>query len=928
MLASKPPYTVPTIPTTTQQIPVRNFSEAAQRTQMSSLALQDGLFTSPTDSEFSDVYDGLDSIRAWDEKKVGEWLHTIRCGQYESLFQANNFTGESLLECDQKMLSEIGIKKIGDRVRINVAIKQLRNRSSLLRTRRNRDSLAILDGLVGTPSSSDSPRTHASRSQTGSTKRFSRQIDASALQNFNSASTGFKVGSRPSSPLADIHSAGLRAHRFAGSPMDSSRAQASGYFSQPGSASSTSGKRPENSPQVATVPTRSNHLRQNSSIDGLTAGGLPIGSPVIKIIHNGGQTKVVNIKYCKTPDDVTSTVLKKLLLPETHFRNYCFYLLTGLDPDPSACRRIPDSELMKICSDSNRTERNRLILRKINDGPPDLDELRKAAKIANDEQQILHNNALQSNNMRNQIKLQKLTGESWHHIQTPISPVTTTDRNRNIMATADDYERQEAQQHHRNTSSQNTKLRSFFGARPPSEMIVQELTTYFPAHQREDIEKTMRMSVRRSQRMSRAASRLSVMSNVSYASSLKDAPPVPSIPSIAESWLAQTPGQPRTPVTRPLSVLSTRYNLPMSSFRDSIASSTLHPLQEESPLEPNRKSYVSFDSGSDTALGGELVRSSFIDDGSGTLGSEVMNERLSVIVAEDGEEEDQALTSFLKGNSFDKHNWMKGDLIGEGSFGSVYLALHAVTGELMAVKQVELPNVAKGTESDKKKTSMIAALKQEINLLQGLRHPHIVQYLGTSSDEEHLNIFLEYVPGGSIAGMLKQYNTFQEPLIRNFTRQILEGLSYLHARNIIHRDIKGANILVDNRGAVKISDFGVSKKTNFNGMNSVPGTRTSLQGSVFWMAPEVVRQSGQSIKSDIWSVGCLIVEMFTGARPFPSMTTLQTLFAVGSNNEKPTIPESASEDAKMFLGQTFEADHEKRPGANELLKERFLQPIA
>ncbi|KAJ9502169.1 ATP binding [Exophiala xenobiotica] len=928
MLASQPPYTVPTIPATTQQIPPRNFSEGAQRTQMSSLALQDGLFTSPTNSEFSDVYDGLDSVRAWDEKKVGEWLQSIRCGQYESLFKANNFTGESLLECDQKILSEIGIKKIGDRVRINVAIKQLRNKSSLLRTRRNRDSLAVLDGFAGTPSSSDSPRTHASRSQTGSGKRFSRQFDPSALQNFSSASTGFKVGSRPSSPLADVHSAGLRAHRYAGSPMDNSRSNpTTGYFSQPSSANSTSGKRPE-TPQIVNIPARTTHMRQNSSIDGLTAGGLPIGSPVIKIIYTGGQTKVVSIKYCKTPDDVTSTVLKKLHLPETHFRNYCFYILTGLDPEPANCRRVPESELMRICGDWSRTERNRLILRKINDGPPDSDELRKAAKIATDESMILHNNALSTNNMRNQIKLQKLTGESWHHIQTPISPVTTTDRNRNVMATADEYEHQEAQQHLRVSSNQSSRLRSFFGARPPSEMIVSELTTYFPAHQREDIEKTMRMSVRRSQRMSRAANRLSVMSNVSYASSLKDAPPVPNIPSIAESWLAQTPGQPRTPAARPLSVVSTRFNLPSSSFRDSIASSTLHPLQEESPLEPNRKSYVSFDSGSDTALSNDLVRGSYIDERSSGLGSEHVNERLSVIVAEDGEEEDQELTSFLRGNSFDKNNWMKGDLIGEGSFGSVYLALHAVTGELMAVKQVELPNVAKGTESDKKKNVMIAALKQEINLLQGLRHPHIVQYLGTSSDEDHLNIFLEYVPGGSIAGMLKQYNTFQEPLVRNFTRQILEGLSYLHTRNIIHRDIKGANILVDNRGAVKISDFGVSKKTNFNGMNGAPGTRTSLQGSVFWMAPEVVRQSGQSIKSDIWSVGCLVVEMFTGSRPFPSMTTLQTLFAVGSNNEKPSIPETASEEAKSFMDKTFEADHEKRPGADELLKEKFLQAMA
>ena len=926
MLASKSPYT--TAFGSAQQVAVRNFSESSGKSQMTATALQDGLFSSPTDSEFSDVYDGLDSIRVWDEKKVGEWLQSIRCGQYEALFKANNFTGESLLECDQKILSEMGIKKIGDRVRINVAIKQLRNKSSLSRSRRNRDSLAILDGFAGTPSSSDSPRTHGSRSQNGSGKRFSRQFDASVLQNFNSASTGFKIGSRPTSPLADVHSAGARNHRYAQSPMNGERNASGGYFSQPGSANSTSGRRPE-TPQLANQTTRAAHLRQNSSIDGLTPGGLPTGSPVIKIIHNGGQTKVVNIKLCRTADDVTSLVLKKLHLPETHFRNYCFYVLNGLEPELVNCRRVTDNELMRICNESTRSERNRLILRKINDGPPDRDELHKAAQIAADESQILHSNAIGTNTMRNQIKIQKLTGESWHNIQVPISPVTTTDRNRNIIATADEYDRQEAQQHLRIPSNQDSRMRTFYGARPPSEMIVQELTSYFPAHQREDIEKTMRMSVRRSQRMSRAQSRLSVMSNLSMASSLRDAPPVPSIPSIADSWFNQAGLGPRGPTARPLSVLSNRFNLSNQSYRDSIASSALQPLQEESPLEPNRKSYVSFDSGSDSAAHAEAARNNYFDESpGGTSNNDPFNERLSIIVAEDGEEEDQALNSFLEGNSFDKSNWMKGDLIGEGSFGSVYLALHAVTGELMAVKQVELPNVAKGTESDKKKTAMIAALKQEITLLQGLQHPHIVQYLGTSSDEDHLNIFLEYVPGGSIAGMLKQYNTFQEALVRNFTRQILEGLSYLHGRNIIHRDIKGANILVDNRGAVKISDFGVSKKTNFNGMNSAPGTRTSLQGSVFWMAPEVVRQSGQSLKSDIWSVGCLVVEMFTGSRPFPSMTTLQTLFAVGSNNEKPEVPENVSEDAKRFMNKTFEADHEKRPGADELLKERFLLPMA
>ncbi|KAI5284715.1 ATP binding, partial [Ascosphaera atra] len=266
-----------------------------------------------------------------------------------------------------------------------------------------------------------------------------------------------------------------------------------------------------------------------------------------------------------------------------------------------------------------------------------------------------------------------------------------------------------------------------------------------------------------------------------------------------------------------------------------------------------------------------------------------------MVITEDGEEEDDDLKAFLAGNNFSEGNWMKGALIGEGSFGSVFIALHSITGELLAVKQVELPSVAKGTEFDKRKNTMVSALKHEIELLQGLHHENIVQYLGTSADDDYLNIFLEYVPGGSIAVMLKQYNTFQEPLIQTFVRQILAGLSYLHSKNIIHRDIKGANILVDNKGAVKISDFGISKKVNPTSMleGDHRHQRTSLQGSVFWMAPEVVRQTAHTTKADIWSLGCLVVEMFIGAHPFPDHSQLQAIFAIGSSQARPPAPENA-----------------------------------
>lgn len=271
------------------------------------------------------------------------------------------------------------------------------------------------------------------------------------------------------------------------------------------------------------------------------------------------------------------------------------------------------------------------------------------------------------------------------------------------------------------------------------------------------------MSMRRSARLSKAASRISVASNLSFTSSLKDAPP---LPNIADAWLGGA-GQSR--VQRPLSV--SRFALPQSAFRDSVASSSLQPLAEESPLEPNRKSYVSFDSdtqppdnGGDSG-GASALQSYFDESGSSGPTTEAggsLNDQLSNAIAEDGEEPDAELDSFLKGDSWDNVKWMKGALIGQGSFGSVFLALHAVTGELMAVKQVEVPSNSNSI-LDKKKESMVAALKREIDLLRDLQHENIVQYLGSNSDEDHFNIFLEYVPGGSVAAMLNNYGQLHEP---------------------------------------------------------------------------------------------------------------------------------------------------------------------
>lgn len=277
-------------------------------------------------------------------------------------------------------------------------------------------------------------------------------------------------------------------------------------------------------------------------------------------------------------------------------------------------------------------------------------------------------------------------------------------------------------------------------------------------------------------------------------------------------------------------------------------------------------------------------------------------------------------------------NWLKGARIGSGSFGSVYLGMNAQTGELMAVKQVEIRSTSGRTaderpSADKSEGSsmyrkMVEALEHEMNLLKDLHHENIVTYYGSSHEGKNLNIFLEYVPGGSVASMLNSYGPFEESLIMNFTRQILIGVAYLHKKNIIHRDIKGANILIDIKGCVKITDFGISKK--LSPFNQQENKRASLQGSVYWMAPEVVKQTATTAKADIWSTGCVVIEMFTGKHPFPDFTQMQAIFKIGTN-KTPEFPSWSSELAQMFLSKAFELDYKQRPSAIEMLKHKWLE---
>uniref|UniRef100_A0A1J3JNH5 mitogen-activated protein kinase kinase kinase n=1 Tax=Noccaea caerulescens TaxID=107243 RepID=A0A1J3JNH5_NOCCA len=263
--------------------------------------------------------------------------------------------------------------------------------------------------------------------------------------------------------------------------------------------------------------------------------------------------------------------------------------------------------------------------------------------------------------------------------------------------------------------------------------------------------------------------------------------------------------------------------------------------------------------------------------------------------------------------------WRKGELIGCGAFGRVYMGMNLDSGELLAIKQVL---IAPNSASKEKTQGHIRELEEEVRLLKNLSHPNIVRYLGTVRESDSLNILMEFVPGGSISSLLEKFGSFPEPVIIMYTKQLLLGLEYLHNNGIMHRDIKGANILVDNKACIRLADFGASKKVVE--LATVNGAK-SMKGTPYWMAPEVILQTGHSFSADIWSVGCTVIEMATGKPPWSEQyQQFAAVLHIGRTKAHPPIPEDLSPEAKDFLLKCLHKEPSLRLSASELLQHPFV----
>ncbi|CAN6241246.1 unnamed protein product [Urochloa humidicola] len=266
---------------------------------------------------------------------------------------------------------------------------------------------------------------------------------------------------------------------------------------------------------------------------------------------------------------------------------------------------------------------------------------------------------------------------------------------------------------------------------------------------------------------------------------------------------------------------------------------------------------------------------------------------------------------FHKSKTLD-NKYMLGDEIGKGAYGRVYKGLDLENGDFVAIKQVSLENIP---QED------LNIIMQEIDLLKNLNHKNIVKYLGSLKTKSHLHIILEYVENGSLANIIKpnKFGPFPESLVAVYIAQVLEGLVYLHEQGVIHRDIKGANILTTKEGLVKLADFGVATKLTEADINT-----HSVVGTPYWMAPEVIEMSGVCAASDIWSVGCTVIELLTCAPPYYDLQPMPALFRI-VQDVQPPIPEGLSPEITDFLRQCFQKDAMQRPDAKTLLMHPWLQ---